>query len=251
MSSLLFLKRVFLNKVYWLSVMAALFLLMCSIVYTDFSSGKEYLFIAFFYDDVMKTALESGSISMEGILMGYDTGYLWMFCPIITGIPCIILKKTERFFLFRTSKNRYLISKYCVSILSGGGIMFFAYLAYMLMVMMLINENLWNVYLIRKLLSVFLWGILSALPGILLSEIMENKYLILCIPFVLNYFMYIFVGKIITYEVWQYISPSTYQIIFLYDKKMVIPCLTICIVLILVGVILKKVAMERRCDCGV
>ena len=250
MSSVLFLKRIFTSKTYWLSVMAAILLLLCSIVYIEPFTGEKYTFVSLFYDATVKEALECGSISMNGIILGYDTSYLWMFCPIIVGIPCVILNKTERFVLFRTSKNKYLFSKYLSSLFSSGLIILVAYIVFGSLSMMVAKENMWDEYLARKLLSVFCLGVISALPSLALSEFVRNKYLILCIPFVLNYFMYTFLGNIISYDISKYIAPNTYQILFLHDKDMVIPCSVILFVLILACAVLKKLLMEGRCDCG-
>ena len=130
MSSVLFLKRIFTSKTYWLSVMAAILLLLCSIIYIDPLTGEKYTFVSLFNNATVKEALESGSISMSSIVLGYDTSYLWMFCPIIVGIPCVIVNKTERFVLFRTNKNKYLFSKYLSILFSSGLIILLAYIVF-------------------------------------------------------------------------------------------------------------------------
>ena len=250
MSNGLFLKRIFSNKIYWLSVVAAIFLLLCSIVYTDPYSGAQYTFLSLFYEEVVQNALQSGMISVDAILLGYDSGYLWMFCPIIVGIPCVLIQKTERFVLFRTSKNQYLISKYASNLLASGTILLVAYLVYMLLTMIVMQENIWDMNLCKKLLSVFCWGVMCAIPSIILSEFVHNKYMILCIPFALNYFVSMFLGSVIPMEIWQYLSPWTYQILFLYDEKTILFCSINMIVFLLLCGLLKKLVMERRCDCG-
>ena len=230
--------------------MAALFLLSCSIVYTDDYTGKDYIFMSLFYDEISMEALQYGRISIENILLGYDTSYLWMFCPIIVGLPSVKLRKTERFVLFRTNKNQYCLSKYTSILFVSGMIMLWAYLLYMLLCMFLIKDYIWNIILLKKLLSVFCWGILNAIPSVLLSEFIENKYLILCIPFVMNYFMHSFVVNIIPYRVWEYISPYNYQILFLCDNKTAISSISILLFLIVGCGLIKKLIFERRCDCG-
>lgn len=250
MSNIVFWKRIFTSKTYWLSVMAAILLLMCSIVYRDSFTGEKYTFISLFYDDVARKALEYGEISLRGLILGYDTGYLWMFCPIIVGIPCVILNKTERLVLFRTGKNKYLLSKFFSNIIASGCILLIAYLVYVTIGMILAQENIWNMSLVRKMVSVFCWGIISAFPSIILSEFVRNKYLILCVPFVINYFMCIFIGNILPYDVKKYVDPFGYQILFLHNVEMIIPCVGILLFLMVGCVFLKKIALERRCDCG-
>lgn len=250
MSKFIFFKRIFSNKVYWMSVLVAIALLMCSIIYQDTGTGETYTFVSLFYNKDIYKLLQEGNISLKNIIIGYDTGYLWMFCPIIVGIPCVLLNKTERFVLFRTSKNRYCISKYLSNILSGGSIILISYTIYIILAMIISKENMFDMSILRKLLSVFCWGIVCAIPSNFLSEFFRNKYLILCIPFVLNYFMSMFLGNIIPYSIKKYIDPFTYQILFLFDVKMIAICLTILILLIFSCAFFKKTVMERRCDCG-
>lgn len=250
MINIVFLKRIFTSKIYWLSVMAAILLLMCSIVYHDSFTGEKYTFISLFYDEVVREALEYGEISLRDLALGYDTGYLWMFCPIIVGIPCVILNKTERFVLFRTGKNKYFLSKIFSNFIASGFILFVSYFIYVTVGMIFLQENIWDMSLVRKILSMFCWGIISAIPSILLSEFVRNKYLILCIPFVLNYFICIFFGNILPYNIKKYVDPFNYQILFLQDKEMIIPCVGIMIFLVAVCTFLKKIILERRCDCG-
>ena len=144
MSSIVFLKRVFTGKEYWLSVLAAILLLMSSIVYKESLTGEEYTFWTLFYDDVAKEALEYGQISIRNLVIGYDKGYLWMFCPIIVGIPCVILNRTERFMMFRTGRNKYIFAKLFSNIITSGLIPVIAYLVYATVGMILIKENIWN-----------------------------------------------------------------------------------------------------------
>lgn len=250
MISILFFKRVISNKIFGLSVMAALLLLVCSIVYTDDFTGETYTFLSLFYDKVSQEALKNGQISLSRIFMGYDTSYLWMFSPIIVGVPCVLTKKIERFVLFRSSKNQYYLAKYFTNLFLGGSILLLAYLEFLFLVMILEPEFVWSMYLVRKLLSVFCWGVLSAVSSIVLSEFIENKYLILCVPFVLNYFMCMFLGNIIPNEVYEYISPYTYQILFLYDNQKIFACSAILLGMIAACAFVIKISFERRCDCG-
>lgn len=246
----LFLRRVAINKIYWLSIMAAFLLLLCSIVHTDVMSGEKYTFLSLFYNEAAKEALQYGQISIKGILIGRDTSYLWMFCPIIVGIPCVLTQKVERFVLFRISKNNYFFSKYISNLLLGGFIMLGAYLLFAFVGTLVTEEIIWDLYLARKLLSVFCWGMINTIFGIVLSEFMRNKYLILCIPFVLNYFLCNFLGTIVPYDIWKYVSPDNYQILFLHEEQRMVSSTGIFAFLILACGVLIKVTMERRCDCG-
>lgn len=246
----MFIKRTFFDKIYWLSVMAAIFLLLCSIVYKDTQTGMEYTFISILYEDALQDAFKSGQISVWNILLGYDSGYLWMFCPIIVGVPCVLNNRTERFVLFRTSKNKYLLMKYFSNLLASGVMILIAYLVYAICVMFAMHENIWDITLVEKFLSVFCWGVISSIPSIILSEFVHSKYLILCIPFVLNYFWVMFFLGLFPYDIRKYISPYDYQILFADETEMIVSRLVILAFLVIACAFFKKVCMERRCDCG-
>ena len=250
MNNVLFLKRIFSNKIYWLSVLAATVLLVCSVVYEDVETGKEYMFFELFYNEVVQETLHSGVFSLSPNLIGNGMNYLWMFCPIIVGIPCIIVGKTERLVMFRTSKNRYVFSKYFSGLIASGLILVIAYLLFSVCCMAVVSECLWDLNFVKKLASVFGWGIYCAFSSAIISEIVQNKYLILCIPFVINYFMCIFLGNILPYQVVNFISPWNYQTLLLREFEESTVYILILLVLVAVCALLKKVLLERRCDCG-
>lgn len=258
-----FLRRVFKNKIYWLAVFSALVLLLCSVIYIDPTSGQRYTIFSVFCVEEIKTLIQYGSISIKDILMGYGAqNYLWMFCPIIVGIPCILTQKLERFALFRSNKNRYFLYRYISNMISGGVIMVMAHLLFVLISVIIIQGiNLWidtsfmqekifDFYLVQKLVSVFFQGIVNALPGILLAEFIRNKYLILCIPFVWNYFISMFGRTLFTNEIWSYISPSNYAMLLYLEQPRMITSIVLLIVEILACGFIIKFNVERRCDCG-
>ena len=250
MNKTMFLRRIFSHKMFYVSVLITLVLLCCSIVHTDIFTGEEYTFFSLFYNNVAKEALESGGIQMENLLLGYDTGYLWMFCPMIAGIPCVITKKAERFSIFRMGKERYFLLKYFSDLFAGGVVLLLAYLIYASLGMLLVQENLWDANLMKKLLSLFFWGVYSAVPSVILAEFVWNKYLILCIPFVLNYFMCTFFADFLPHSVREFILPHAYQIMCLYPREKVVLFLGMLGFLVIGCAMIKKVIIERRLDCG-
>lgn len=247
---IVFLKRIFTNKMYWVAVFAALSLLLCSNIYCDTLTGKQYVFASLFYDENIREIFNDSGMSLKNIFLGCDGGYLHMFCPIIVGIPCILIKKTERLLMFRIGRNRYIISKFFSSLFASGLIVTIAYIIYICLGMIIVKGNMWDILLIKKVISVFIWGMYNSILAMVLAEFVENKYLILCIPFVLVYFYTMFFIKIIPYKIYEVISPSTYQNILLSDNKFAyIELLTIA-GLIFLCIIIKKIMLERRCDCG-
>ncbi|MBQ8519623.1 MAG: hypothetical protein IJ455_08510 [Agathobacter sp.] len=245
----LFIRRVWKNKIYWLAVFSALVLLLCSVIYTDMMTGETFTYLSLFYNEDMQARLGYGAISLKDIFIGYNlNNYLWMFAPIIVGIPCVLNQRTERFVLFRGSKNGYFISKYVSNLILGGGILVLAHVIFILTGMGLVQyltivkqmdilpELFWDSYMAQRLWDIFCDGVLNAIPGILLAEFIRNKYLILCVPFVWNYLVDMFLMSWIPLEIRQVLLPEENPIVY---AGVLLAC----------GILIKVVA-ERRCDCG-
>ena len=208
-----------------------------------------FTYLSLFYSEDMQNCLTYGAISLKGIFLGYNlNNYLWMFAPIIVGISCVLNQRTERFVLFRGSKNGYFLYKYVSNLVLGGAILVLAqvifvfsgvglmqYLTYVKQ-MDIIPEPFWDSYMAQYLWDIFCNGVLNTIPGILLAEFIHNKYLILCVPFVWSYLMNMFVLSWIPLEVRQMIMPEENPLVFV-------------AVLLACGILIKIVA-ERRCDCG-
>lgn len=236
----LFLRRVLKNKIYWLAVFSALILLLCSVIYTEPATGEAFTFLSLFYHADMQKYLQYGMLSLKDIWMGYQLqNYLGMFTPIIVGIPCVLNQRTERFVLFRGSKTSYFLSKYIANIVLGGGILVLAQALFVLIGLGLVQ---WfgiveqTPIAFETFLDIFCDGVLHAIPGIALAEIIRNKYLILCLPFVWNYFIDMFLIGWIPFEFQKYMLPEQNPIVFAG-------------ILLVCGLFIKAVA-ERRCDCG-
>jgi len=245
----LFLRRVWKNKIYWRAVLSALVLLLCSVIYTEPTTGESFTFLSLFYYEDMQARLGYGAVSLRDIFMGYNvSNYLWMFAPIIVGIPCVLNQRTERFVLFRGSKNGYFMSKYISNLVLGGGILVLAQVLFIFVGMGLVqylnivkqmditSEPFWDSYMAQHLWDVFCDGVLNTIPGILLAEFIRNKYLILCVPFVWNYLLNMFLMSWIPFEIRQILLPEENPLVF-------------AAVLLACGIMIKVVA-ERRCDCG-
>lgn len=245
----LFITRVWKNKIYWLAVLSALVLLFCSVIYTEPTTGETFTYLSLFYNEDMQSRMTYGAISLKGIFLGYNlNNYLWMFAPIIVGIPCVLNQRTERFVLFRGSKNGYFLSKYVSNLVLGGMILVFAQVIFILSGVGLMQyltsikqmdispEPFWDSYMVEHLWAIFCDGVRNTIPGIVLAEFIRNKYLILCVPFVWSYLVNMFLLSWIPLEIRQVILPEENPIMF-------------AVVLAACGILIRAVA-ERRCDCG-
>lgn len=230
--------------------MAAIVLLFCSQIYLDKESGKTYIFATLFWDAKVKEWVRCGEISLYSVFIGSDTSYLWMFGPIIVGIPCILTKKTERLLMFRYGKNKYCFGKMISNLVMAGLIALLSYITFGIILMISSHEWFIDSIVLKKIGSEFIWGIYIAIPSLLLIEFVKNKYVIICLSFVINYFYIIFLGPLLPKLIDNFLNPQTYQILLSYDTETIIKKMFFLIIIILGCAILKRKEMDRRCDCG-
>lgn len=157
-----------------------------------------------------------------------SNSYIWMFLPVLAGMPLIPLLCAERknramrYELFRVSKFKFAVGKLFSAMISGGMVFALAYLAFSLVILICLPQkgNLqdivdtsllfevsyagyWRVveklglpfFLITKFMMVFLYGALSSLVAYVLSSFVTNKYIVLCTPFIINYMVTMAVDK--------------------------------------------------------
>lgn len=157
-----------------------------------------------------------------------SSSYIWMFSPVLAGMPLIPLLCAERrnramrYELFRVSKFKFAVGKLFSAMISGGMVFTFAYLAFSLVIFIglpqkgnlqdIVDNSLlieigyagyWKVveklglpfFLITKFMMVFLYGALSSLVAYVISSFVTNKYIVLCTPFIVNYMVTMAVDK--------------------------------------------------------
>ncbi|MBO5383450.1 MAG: hypothetical protein J6A30_04030 [Ruminococcus sp.] len=187
-------------------------------IYIDFVNGNKYsVFNALMSFDRDYMLRNTVFCSTEVMLKG-SASWLSLFIPIVASFSFVPLMcdeyeaKAIRFEVFRSSKACYHSSKFITACLSGGlaimlGYGLFMWIAYLLfpdiseyesgmqelyreMLMYRfpdLTESGFTIIVVQKLASMFMYGAVCCAPVIMLTIIIRNKYLVMCIPFFIKY----------------------------------------------------------------
>lgn len=155
--------------------------------------------------------------SCQVVLSGSGSWFT-MFIPIISAfafIPILCDKsatKSIRLHIFRSSKFNFFTADFISASLAGGCAVLFGFLIFILLVYVsfpniseytyeyrISFENYLNdlyspftkyryaCIIGAKCFEIFIYGMLSTIPAIVLSCITKNKYIVICVPFFLKY----------------------------------------------------------------
>ena len=144
-------------------------------------------------------------------------GWLIVFAPMLLTVGYMISLSGERqngqirFVLMRSGKLRYCISKVCGGALAGGVISLIGYAVFGLLMMIrfpslstlpveeqefyLMGSTL-EVEVVKRLIGAFLYGITGSLFGIGVAIVFRDKYILICLPFMINYIYQQVLGKL-------------------------------------------------------
>ena len=135
-------------------------------------------------------------------------GWLLVFAPMLLTVGYMISLSGERqngqirFALMRSGKLRYCISKVCGGALAGGIIFLIGYAVFGLLMMICfpslstlpVEEQEFNlmgstlaVKVVKRLIGAFFYGMTGSLFGIGVAIVFRDKYMLICLPFMINY----------------------------------------------------------------
>jgi len=150
--------------------------------------------------DVLKSAL---SLWQAGI-----GGWLVVFAPMLLSMGYILLISEERrngqirFHILRSGNWKYCISKLCSGALAGGIVFLIGYALFGLLMLVrfpsirtfsaeeqeiLLMGSSISVVIIKKLIGAFLYGMFGSVFGIGVAIVFRDKYMLVCLPFMINY----------------------------------------------------------------
>ena len=223
------------------------------IAYEDRDTGKIYtLFEALITFD--RDFINShSSFSWQNISSVVGGTYFMMFMPIIAAFPFIPTFCAERnsglirLVQHRTGKIRYCISKFFTCLASGGLAVTIGYVLFFITVFLLFpsqsfylknNIDIENIamsisnttYLTREITRLFLFSAASTIPAFFFSSFIRNRYVIVCLPFMLSYMYNTFILMVqsnakdqIAFGIkWGFIFPDALTRIFISDNKLLI-----------------------------
>ena len=172
---------------------------------TDMNGKQISIFSLIFQElpantDVLKSAL---SLWQAGI-----GGWLVVFAPMLLSMGYILLISEERrngqirFHILRSGNWKYCISKLCSGALAGGIVFLIGYALFGLLMLVrfpsirtfsaeeqeiLLMGSSISVVIIKKLIGAFLYGMFGSVFGIGVAIVFRGKYMLVCLPFMINY----------------------------------------------------------------
>ena len=188
-----------------LCVAMTVLLLFAAEVYYDFDTQTRYsVFRALTYLTPDEHAANY-ELCSQMVVQNACSGWFSLFAPIIAAfcfVPTVCTERGEkavRFQIFRTTRLKYSLSQFFFGVISGGAAISLGYIIFAALVMGLfpdigeMSEFAADVLLETtfdlpyQILKMFLFGAFWSIPAMFLTSVLNNKYLIMCIPFFLKY----------------------------------------------------------------
>lgn len=130
-------------------------------------------------------------------------GWFSLFIPIITAfcfVPMICVKRDTRairYCIFRSSKFKFNLSVFFSGVFCGGfavtlGYAIFCGAVYLLFPHMAEFDAAllpfsYSFHFFRSLLGVFLFAVFWSMPAMFLTSVLQNRYVIMCVPLFIKY----------------------------------------------------------------
>ena len=272
-------KKYLSNYVFYVAIVAVALLLLSGTIFINPETGKQYNTFSMFDKSNVDMALYVGRVNFYDVFLSESLSYLWMFAPVLAGLPLSVLicgerkNSLTRFEVFRVGKKKYIIHKLFAGMVSGGLIFVMGHIIYLLVLYLLMYETKdvdmygfgVNDYMVNnsqickfafskigmagliflKFVSVFLYGMFSTVITFAISSFMKNKYMVLCVPMIINYFWIMIAGK--QTNAVRLLKPQMLENVFSVEDKYI---LILFAGLVVVSAIIYMACLERRCDCG-
>lgn len=276
-------KKMYSNVAFPIVIFATMVIYLSGTIYINPMTKKEYnLFTVITLPDYRSELLARG-ISFQSIFLSGTDSYIWMFAPILASIPFVALlcgaKKNNniRFEIMRVGKKGYIFGKMISAMLAGGTAFMLGYLGFGLVIYVMLPQanayaldNITYIYtvipklkvlydagglglvLVLRIVAVFIYGMTTVVLPFAASSLIKNKYLVICIPFMLNYFLDVFLRKQtgIIPKVAEIIAPTQPVELFRYNFEKAHWIALYWLVCVVLTMILHYVVLNRRCDCG-
>lgn len=206
------------------------------------------------------------------------SGYSAMFLPVLASFPFVFSQSAERnsgnirFSIYRTKRLKYYLSKFICAVLSGGicimlGVLFFGIFSCCAFpgIEYYPHLNLENyapdgvfAEVGKKLLSSLIYGAVNAIPAFFLSSFCRNRYIILCVPFLMRFMLDTATKKITAnspdYNIYEMVFPfesyAPSQIPYLKAGVMLYSTIAVTVIFSAVMLLGYIIIMELRTDKG-
>ena len=192
---------------FYLCILGTAVLLFSAQVYTDPVTENRYSVIQAAMEFDGGYCLQHYDLCDFMIMKNAKYGWFTLFVPIITAFCFVPTMCTEqdsnaiRYQLFRSSRLKFELSRCLSGIISGGTAVAVGYAVFCGTVSLLFpasseyggfeGQILADMIFSFpcELLGIWLYGVFWSMPAMLLTSMMRNKYLIICIPFFVKYGM--------------------------------------------------------------
>lgn len=270
--------KTILSKGFFAAIFVTFLLCFTESVYVDISTMKAFsAFEALFKFN--KSFMESqNSFCSLSVFKSALCGYSAMFLPILASFPFVFMQNAERnsgnlrLAIFRNQRLKYYFSKFVCAVLSGGicvmlGVILFGIFSFFDFPELEYYSPSFAEYcapngvlaeILKKLLLSLIYGAVNAIPAFFLSSFCRNRYIILCVPFLMRFMLDTATKKILSNtrdsEIFQMVFPfesyAPSQIPYLEAGSMLY--LTIAVVVISSALMLLGyiIIMELRTDKG-
>ena len=196
-------KKIFTSKGFYICAAFSLILFFCADIYTDPASRSRYSVIRAIMSFSREEMLKDFGLWSANVMKGARSGWITLFIPIITAFcftPMITDQrqaKAETFQLFRSSVFRFSLSRFIAGTFSAGLSAALGYGVFCLCAGFIFPfpEELeqWQAEMIggfnifAAIGSVWLYGAFWSIPAMLCGSFLNNKYIIMCLPFFMKY----------------------------------------------------------------
>lgn len=198
-------KKIFTSGGFYLCVLSTLILLFCAEVYAEPLTGNCYSAIRALLEFNREEMLQKLELCDILVMRSARGGWFTLFSPMIAAfcfVPSMCAERGNnalRFQIVRSSKLKFSLSQYFSGIISGGIAVALGYALFCGMVFFLFpgKSDFGDLYaqrlesivfdLPKAMLGIWLYGAFWSVPAMFCTSVMQNKYLIMCIPFFIKY----------------------------------------------------------------
>ena len=272
-------KKMYTNPAFFIVIFAVMLIYATGVIYIEPMTQKSYNLFNISAMKNYREVLSNSWVSTETMIINGPDSYIWMFAPILASVPFVALlcgaKKNNniRFEIMRVGKRSYIIGKMLAAMVTGGTAFLIGYIGYAIACYFILipigeeglfdismNSNLNQLYeiggialiIVLRFVCIFVYGMTATILPFAVSSLIRNKYLVICVPFMLSYFVEVFFGKPIDFimELSRTFSASQPANMVRFDSEQNLRILLYWLVCVVLTMILHYVILNKRCDCG-
>jgi len=199
------LKKIRTGYYFYLCTAAALVLFFFGSVEYDYVAEQDISILHILMHMKKADMMQNPQYCAENILYHCQSGWLKMFSPLLAAFPYVIMHSTEqaarawRFQSIRMTRRSADWGSFFTAMLCGCAVLLTAFLIFFAVVISSFphfsqyDETLRNglaypiARTLRRFLNMMLYGAVSAVPAWLLTGFIQNKYLIVSLPYFFKY----------------------------------------------------------------